>query len=190
MSNTAPTRHPRHPENSAQNSHGEAGIADSTKGWLGRWAHKPFPHPTCHSAPTPALLPPSPERPREARLQGLALPITLLPAHQPSPQDGSGQGAWRLGLSHEGRGGSPRHSCSSQESCPPQTPDFQGEAWGWRRVMVEAGAGGPVLWSAARSGGEPARFLRTSPHQAQDLQPMATMSFNLGEGASAVTRHR
>lgn len=56
--------------------------------------------------------------------------------------------------------------------------------------MVEAGAGGPVLWSAARSGGEPARFLGTSPHQAQDLQPMATMSFNLGEGASAVTRHR
>lgn len=56
--------------------------------------------------------------------------------------------------------------------------------------MAEAGAGGPVLWSTARSGGEPARFLGTSPHQARDLQPMATMSFNLGEGASAVTRHR
>ena len=56
--------------------------------------------------------------------------------------------------------------------------------------MVDAGAGGPILSGTTRSGGEPARFLGTSPHQARDLQPAATMSFNLGEGAFAVTRHR
>lgn len=52
--------------------------------------------------------------------------------------------------------------------------------------MVEAGAGGPILSGTARSGGEPAHFLGTSPHQARDLQPAATMSFNLGEGVFAV----
>lgn len=55
---------------------------------------------------------------------------------------------------------------------------------------MKEGAGGPVLSGRAHSGGEPARFLETSPQQARDSQPAATTSFNRGEGAFAVTRHR
>lgn len=146
----------------------------------------PQPHlPLCRH-PIPSSRPPRKGHRRPSFGAWLCPPPCCLPISQALTQDGGRQGAWRPGLSHKGGGDSPRHSCRGQESCPPQTPDSQGEAWGWRRVMVEAGAGGPILSGTARSGGEPAHFLGTSPHQARDLQPAATMSFNLGEGVFAV----
>ena len=163
------------------------GLLTAPKGGWDAGHTSPSPAPPATLPPPQPLLPPSQERPQEAQLWGLALPTALLPAHQPSPHPGWRQArSMETGPESRGWGRQPTAQLQGPGVMPSADPRLPGEG-----VGVEEGHGGSGSWGPHSLGHGPlgrgaSHFLGTSPHQARDLQPAATMSFNLGEGVFAV----